>query len=242
MTMAKKGRKGLYLTLRIDLQQWEKDLAAADADLKAKIKDLRAEASRVKLQYDVQIANADAAGDQMRKFQLQQAKLNQLIEIQTTKVRGLEAAWQKEVATSGAASAASEKLARSLAYEQIYLAKLKKDMNGMNAGFGTKLADTLSSISPTFASIRSNVNMVMSSFGSLSSYMKGAFGGNIAKSVEDTSKSVGAISTAAKAASIALGSSGTSAAAAGVACPAGLAVGARSIYYALSKARDALVE
>lgn len=242
MTMAKKGRKGLYLPLRIDLQQWEKDLAAADADLKEKIKELRSEAARVKLQYDVQIANADAAGDQMRKFQLQQAKLNQLIEIQTTKVRGLEAAWQKEVATSGAASAASEKLARSLAYEQIYLAKLKKDMNGMNAGFGTKLADTLSSISPTFAAIRSNVNMVISTFGSLSSYMKGSFGKNASEGLAETASSVGAVATAAKAAGLSLGSLGTAAAVAGVALTTGVVTGATGAYYALSKARDAVVE
>lgn len=215
MTMARNGRKGLYLPLRIDLKQWEKDLAAADADLKEKIKELRSEAARVKLQYDVQIANADAAGDQMRKFQLQQAKLNQLIEIQTTKVRGLEAAWRKEVATSGEASAASDKLARSLAYEQIYLARLQKNLNGMNAGFTTKLADALSSVSPTFAAIRNNVSMTISEFGNLSSYLETKFGANTKKELSNVAANIGVIATSASAAGSSLKKLGSTAAAAG---------------------------
>lgn len=56
--MAKDNSNGLYLPLKIDLTEWEKSLATADADLQKAMREMRSSMTDLKLKYDVEIANA----------------------------------------------------------------------------------------------------------------------------------------------------------------------------------------
>ena len=74
--MAKDNDKGLYLPLKINLSEWEKSLAQADADLQKSMRQMRDAAKDLSLQYDVKIAGAKAAGngvDRHATFELNHA-------------------------------------------------------------------------------------------------------------------------------------------------------------------------
>ena len=123
--MAKDNDKGLYLPLRIDLTQWEADLAAADADVQKEMRKMRAATSDLKLRYDVEIANAKVAGDSVKAIELENRKLNAVYEAQKKAVEALNAAYQKSVKEKGADAKASVGLANALVKESKALERTK---------------------------------------------------------------------------------------------------------------------
>ena len=58
-----KDNNSLYLPLKIDLNDWEKSLMEADADLQKAMKQMRGAVKDLKFRYDVDISSAKAAGD-----------------------------------------------------------------------------------------------------------------------------------------------------------------------------------
>lgn len=166
--MAKDNDKGLYLPLKIDLKEWEKELATADADLQKAMREMRSAVSDLKLRYDVKIEGAKAAGNQMRVLELQTAKLNQLYDIQKAKVAGLTQAYDKLVQAEGATSQNAQKLATTLAREQKEMYRLQGEINKLGQGMGAQISQALADISPAFARAREAVNNVTGSIGKMS--------------------------------------------------------------------------
>ena len=166
--MAKDNDKGLYLPLKIDLKEWEKELATADADLQKAMREMRSAVSDLKLRYDVKIEGAKAAGNQMRVLELQTAKLNQLYDIQKTKVAGLTQAYDQLVKAEGATSQNAQKLATTLAREQKEMYRLQGEINKLGQGMGAQISQALADISPAFARAREAVNNVTGSLGKMS--------------------------------------------------------------------------
>ena len=73
---------GLYLPLRIDLTDFERDLMEADADLQKTMSQMRSQVGNFKVKYDVEIANAKAAGNDARALELENQKLNEVYKAQ----------------------------------------------------------------------------------------------------------------------------------------------------------------
>lgn len=166
--MAKNNNNGLYLPLKINLDEWQKQLATADADLQKAMRQMRAEVKDLKLRYDVEMSGAEAAGDRLKVMQLQTAKLNQLYDIQKKKVEALNQAYQKSVKETGEMSQASKNLANTLAKESIALNKLQMQLNATGEGLGAKLSNKLAEISPEFARARQSIGEVVTTMGELS--------------------------------------------------------------------------
>lgn len=165
--MARDNDKGLYLPLKIDLAEWEKELATADADLQKALREMRSAVSDLRLQYDVKIAGAKAAGDQLRVLELETAKLNQLYEVQQAKVRGLSQAYEQLVKSEGASSQKAQDLMRTLAREQKEMYRLQGEINKIGQGLGSQISDAIAGISPGFAKARDSVAKVTTGLGKL---------------------------------------------------------------------------
>lgn len=158
--MAKDNDKGLYLPLKINLSEWEKDLATAGADLQKAMREMRAGMNDLKLRYDVEIAGAKAAGDQLKVLELESKKLTAIYEAQKQAVDALNRAYQQSVKEKGENAKASQDLAKQLIRETKQLDRIKAQMDGQSVNFGKGLSDGLASISPQFASIRTQVASV----------------------------------------------------------------------------------
>ena len=165
--MAKDNDNGLYLPLKVDFDAWEQSLASLDEPLQKKMRELRKTASDIKLKYQVEISGAKAAGDQLKVMELETKKLNELMKLQTATVNGLTEAYKKQVAQEGANSKGAQALAREIQKQTIELNKMKEQYNNLGAGLGTKIADSLSAVSPAFATFRNSLNAVTSQFKSL---------------------------------------------------------------------------
>ena len=156
--MARDNDKGLYLPLKVDLTEWEKSLAQADADLQKAMRKLKSETSNLRLQYDVQIAGAKAAGNDIKALELENQKLNAIYEAQKQAVEVLNKAYQKSVKEKGADAEASKALAKQLIMETKAMERTKAQIDGKGfAAIGKNISNGFASISPEFAKIRTAV-------------------------------------------------------------------------------------
>lgn len=166
--MARDNDKGLYLPLKINLDEWERDLTAAGNDLKKSMRKMSTEMKDLKLKYEVEISGAEAAGNRLKTLQLQTAKMNQLYDLQKRKVDALNKAYQQSVKETGAMSAKSQQLSKVLDRETIALNKLQVQINSLGESLGKKISDKLASISPMYAQARETVGEFTSSLGKVS--------------------------------------------------------------------------
>lgn len=166
--MAKDNDKGLYLPLRINLDEWEQQLATAGEDLRKSMRKMQAEVRDLKLRYDVEISNAQASGNTLKVLQLQTSKLTQLFDLQKRKVDALNAAYEKSVAETGKMSQKSLELERTLAKETIAMNKLQQELNSVGEGIGKKISNKIAELSPTFAKARQTVGELTSTLGQIS--------------------------------------------------------------------------
>ena len=166
--MARDNDKGLYLPLKIDLNQWEQSLAQLDAPLQQKMRELRQKAADINLKYKVDISGAKAAGNQLKVIQLQTERLTQLFRLQEATVNGLTEAYKKQAAQTGVNSKEAQALARQLQNETIKMNNLQAQMNAAGEGLGAKISNGLASLSPTFAALRSGVASISTEFATLS--------------------------------------------------------------------------
>lgn len=167
--MAKDNDNGLYLPLKINLSEWERNLAEAGEDLQKAMREFRSATKDLKLQYDVKIAGAKAAGNDLKVLELEEKKLNQLYQTQLQAVNALNEAYKKSVAEKGASAKASQALAQQLVRESKELDKLKAQIDKKGLNIGKSLSDGLAAVSPEFARIRTataSLTAQMSSLGS----------------------------------------------------------------------------
>ena len=101
---------GLYLPLSIDLSAWEQSLAAADADMQKAMREMRASMKDLKMKYDIEIAGAKVAGDELKVLELETAKLNNLYTEQKRVMEALSNAYKKSVQEKGESAQASQVL------------------------------------------------------------------------------------------------------------------------------------
>ena len=165
--MATDNNKGLYLPLKINLDDWEKDLLKADVDLQKAMREMRSSMKDLRMKYDVEIVGAKVAGNQTKALELETAKLNRLYEEQKRAVEALNRAYQQSVKDKGQDAKASQDLARQLINESKQLDRLKAQIDSKGLNIGKKLSDGLATASPEFARIRSLVSGVTSELGSI---------------------------------------------------------------------------
>ena len=126
--MAKNSNNGLYLPLSIDLSAWEQSLAAADADLQKAMREMRSSMKDLKMRYDVEIAGAKLAGDDLKALELETTKLNGLYNEQKNVLEALNRAYQQSVKEKGADAQATQVLAQNLIRESRELDRLQNQI------------------------------------------------------------------------------------------------------------------
>lgn len=160
---------GLYLPLRIDLSDWERDLMEADADLQKTMNQMRSQVGNFKIKYDVEIANAKAAGNDARALELENKKLNEVYKAQKKAVEALNQAYQKSIIEKGADAKATIALARALVRESKAMENTRRQLDTMGLNIGKALSDTLSTVSPAFASVRQTTASITANMGNMGS-------------------------------------------------------------------------
>lgn len=165
--MATDNDKGLYLPLKIDLNEWEKSLTAADADLQKAMREMRAQTKDLSLKYDIQIANARTAGNELKAVELENKKLNAIYNVQKQSVEALNRAYQKSVKEKGADATATKALAQQLVNQSRALERTKNSLNAGALDVGKRISDELAASVPVFAQIRGGVASVTSVLGTM---------------------------------------------------------------------------
>ena len=167
--MAKDNNNGLYLPLSINLDEWEKSLAMADADLQKAMREMRSATKDLKLKYDVEIANAKTAGDQLKVLELENKKLTDIYTAQKRAVEALNKAYQQSVKEKGADAQASKALATQLVRESQALERTKQQMNAKKFNFGAGFKDGFASVFPQFDQLKNYVGTLTEAFPGLAS-------------------------------------------------------------------------
>ena len=160
---------GLYLPLRIDLTDFERDLMEADADLQKTMNQMRSQVGNFKVKYDVEIANARAAGNDARALELENQKLNEVYKAQKKAVEALNQAYQKSIREKGADAKATQALARALVRESKAMENTRRQLDTMGLNIGKTLSDTLATVSPAFASVRQTTASITANMGNMGS-------------------------------------------------------------------------
>lgn len=156
--MARRNQdKGLYLPLRINLDEWEKSLMGADKELKQAMRKMTAEIKDLKFRYSVEIEGAKASGDYMRAIQLRTAQTNQLLETQTQIVNRLANAYAK---LDNKDSDKARNMEKELNVQRKILYQLQQEQSNIGEGIGSMISDALASASPEFAKFRNVVKSV----------------------------------------------------------------------------------
>lgn len=189
--------KGLYLPLKINLTEWEKSLAQADADLQKSMRQMKDASKDLSLQYDVKIAGAKAAGNDLKALELETAKLNQLYATQKQAVEALNRAYQQSVKEKGASAKESQALANALVRESKQLDRLKTQIESKGLNIGKSISDGLAGVSPEFAKIRGAVSSVTGALGGMGG--KAAVAAKALGAVGVAAAAIGAAWTGAKA-------------------------------------------
>lgn len=170
--------KGLYLPLKINLTEWEQSLTKADADFQRAMNEMKSANKDLVLRYDVEIAGAKAAGNDVKVMELETAKLNRLLEVQKQELEALNRAYEKTVKSQGASSDAAQALAKNLVAQSKAVERTQAQLDAKGLNLGKRLSDSLASFSPQFAAIR---NVTQDITGGLSSM--GAAAGVAAKAI-----------------------------------------------------------
>lgn len=156
--MARNNDNGLYLPLRIDLNEWEKQLTQADADLQKTMKEMKGAVSDLKLRYDIEITNAKNAGNDLKVIELEATKLNHVYEVQKETVEALTRAYNKLKKEKGENAEETVKLGQQLINETKAMEQAKMQLDSIGMNFGKRLSDGLAEASPEFARIRTLVS------------------------------------------------------------------------------------
>lgn len=150
-----KNDNGLYLPLKIDLTEWEKSLTQADADLQKSMRQMKSAVSDLRLRYDVEIAKN--AGNELKQIEIQNAKLNHIYMVQQQAVEALNRSYEKMKREKGENAKETMDLAKQLVLETRAMERTKTQLDAVGVGFGKRISDSLASISPEFAKVRSAV-------------------------------------------------------------------------------------
>jgi len=164
-----KDNSSLYLPLKIDLNDWEKSLMEADADLQKAMKQMRGAVKDLKFRYDVDISSAKAAGDFTKAMELENRKLNQVYDTQKQALEALNRAYMESVRVKGKDAEETQKLGQQLNYQIKEVERAKKQLDAVSGNFGAKLSNALANVSPEFAKIRSVTANLTGELGKLGS-------------------------------------------------------------------------
>ena len=116
----------------------------------------------MKLQYDVKIAGARAAGNEIKALELENQKLNAIYDAQKQAVEALNRAYEQSVRDKGADAQASKALATQLVRESNAMERTRRQIEAQGLNIGKSISDGLANISPEFAKVRTAVAGVTS--------------------------------------------------------------------------------
>lgn len=148
------NNNSLYLPLKINLDEFEKSLTEANADLQKAMKKMKSSVTDLKFRYDVDIASAKAIGDTTKVLELENRKLNQVYDTQKQALEALNRAYEASAKAKGKDAEETKNLAKQLVYQSKEVEKAKRQLDANSLNFGKKLSDGLASVSPEFAKIR----------------------------------------------------------------------------------------
>ncbi len=129
--MAKEGTKvdELFLSLGLDLSQFDIDMATASKTVGQAVKDLSGENTRVKLRMDIDSAKLEAVGNATGALDARIGHLNTQFANQKRIVDLLNASYQKHVQEKGDDNATTQRSLTGLLRQQKVLADLSKQIN-----------------------------------------------------------------------------------------------------------------
>lgn len=149
--------RGLELDLSLNISEFEAALMKVDADTQKIMRKMHSELKSDNLKFDIQISGAKAAGNEVKAYQLELAKLTHTYKAQEATVNAL----RKRLDELNKSEEKNESLIKQvnglLDKETLKLNKMKIQLNNLNSGFSEKLLSGLSKISPTIGNAIQNL-------------------------------------------------------------------------------------
>jgi hypothetical protein len=123
--MSKTKVDELYLTLGLDMSQYDADFVTADKKTKDAIKKLQQDNKNIALRADIEIANAGVAKDSVKGIEIQMQHLGQIIENNKKILSAYQLQYQAAVQYKGADSKQAQDLETGILRQQKALADLQ---------------------------------------------------------------------------------------------------------------------
>lgn len=157
--MAKKDNGALLIRLRADIDGLRASLDAADKTISQRVSAINKEKSTIKLGWDVQIAEAQAAGKMTEVLRLKREKMLEVIKLERLELEQLQKAYEKAEGKN------KERLAQQVARQRIKIAKNESYLNTLQGpDLKTK---AISELEQQFPAIASGINLVKSAIAGL---------------------------------------------------------------------------
>lgn len=132
--MAENNSAGaVFVELGLDLTKLDSDFIAADETIQQNLNRLNRERNLIELRAQVEIGGLDAVADAEKIFETQINSLNQKIQIQSDKVKLVEAAFQQLTNSQGASATATQNMEMRLNRETLALQKLQTQLQQLQA-------------------------------------------------------------------------------------------------------------
>ncbi|MBQ8698673.1 MAG: hypothetical protein IJ521_06710, partial [Schwartzia sp.] len=129
----------LSVGLELDLEQLDLDAAVADKTVSEMITKLNHRAKQLEIRAEIDLTNLENAGSEVDKLHAKEARLNEILDIQRTKLQLLKEQYEKASADKNVGGGVKGKLSNSVLMQELEVSKAEAALRSLSAEAGAAL-------------------------------------------------------------------------------------------------------
>lgn len=149
----------LSVGLELDLEQLDLDAAVADKTVSQMITKLNHRAKQLEIRAEIDLTNLEGAGTEIDRLHAKEARLNEILDVQRTKLKLLKEQYEKAKGDSKISDGVKGKLSNSVLLQELEVSKTEAMLRG--------LSSEASSAIPALGRVSTVVGLTVTAIGAL---------------------------------------------------------------------------
>ena len=130
----------LSVGLELDLEQLDLDAAVADKTVSEMITKLNHRAKQLEIRAEIDLTNLEGAGTEIDKLHVKEARLNEILDVQRTKLQLLKEQYEKASGDKNVGPGIKGKLSNSVLLQELEVSKWEAALRGLSSEAGVSAA------------------------------------------------------------------------------------------------------
>ena len=130
----------LSVGLELDLEQLDLDAAVADKTVSEMITKLNHRAKQLEIRAEIDLTNLENAGTEVDKLHVKEARLNEILDVQRTKLQLLKEQYEKASGDKKVGAGIKGKLSNSVLLQELEVSKWEAALRGLSSEAGVSAA------------------------------------------------------------------------------------------------------